>query len=207
MSEQKKIQCYHCGNKTLMNLISEQKVNWDEGEGYYGYYKYQIYNCPICNKPTVLQLYWDVSQVAEEPEGQLVDVIDEEVIFPTISFKDKYIPDQIKKAYESALKTRYIDSSVCLMALRRTLEIICKEKGAIGDNLWKKIEDLSNKGVLPPELKHASLITKKYGNIGAHENIDIASTELDRIIDFVKYIIEYLYILPGKIEEIQDKLK
>jgi len=61
---------------------------------------------------------------------------------------------------------------------------------------------------LPPELKNASTITKNYGNIGAHgENIYISPFELDLNINFVQYIIDYLYILPAKLDEAQKKLK
>ncbi|NJD01218.1 MAG: DUF4145 domain-containing protein, partial [Ruminiclostridium sp.] len=115
---------------------------------------------------------------------------------------------KVKEAYEAALKTRNIDSAVCLMALRRTLEIVCKEKKAQGHNLWNKIEDLSIKGILPVELKHASTITKTYGNMGAHDtDVSVRSFELEQIIEFVEYILDYLYILPAKLSAIQEQLE
>jgi len=62
---------------------------------------------------------------------------------------------------------------------------------------------LIKKGVLPPELKNASVITKTYGNMGAHDtNITISMQDLNQIIEFVQYILEYLYILPSKINKI-----
>ena len=49
---QKVLQCFYCGNSTLMNLVGEHKYNWDEGQGYYGYFNYQMFSCPVCGKVT-----------------------------------------------------------------------------------------------------------------------------------------------------------
>ncbi len=205
---QKVLQCYYCGNSTLMNLVGEHKYQWDEGYGYYGYFNYQMYACPICGRVTFFQQYWDIAQSYNLNDDTAEEIIDEEILYPINTFQVDYLPPKVKEAYEAALKTKNIDSAVCVMALRRTLEIICKEKGAEGHNLWHNIEFLSKKGILPAELKHASTITKTYGNMGAHDaDILINSIELEQIIEFVKYILEYLYILPSKLSAIQEQLE
>lgn len=205
---QKVLQCYYCGNSTLMDLVGEHKYKWDEDDGYYGYFNYQMYACPVCGKVTFFQQYWDSAQSYYYSDGKVEDIIDEEILYPINTFQGDYLPQKVKEAYEAALKTRNLDSAVCAMSLRRTLEIICKEKGAEGHTLWHKIEDLSNKGILPIELKHASTITKTYGNMGAHDaDVSIHNFELERIIEFVKYLIDYLYILPSKLSAIQEQLE
>ncbi len=209
-NKQKLVQCYSCGNETLMNPYGEYKNAWDEGCGYYGYFKYQMYACPVCNKITLVQEYWDCAQQSYNENGIIADFIEEEIIYPSNTLKFDGVPKEVKEAFEAALKTRKISTAVCLVALRRTLEMICIEKGADGRTLWNKIEDLSNRGILPPDLKIASIITKKYGNIGAHDaDADIAVTgnELNQIVEFVQYIVEYLYVLPAKINKIQEKWK
>lgn len=73
--------------------------------------------------------------------------------------------------------------------------------------MWNKIEDLSKKGILPPELGNASILTKNYGNVGAHGgDVNIPPYEIETINNFVRYIIEYLYIMPAKIDEAQKTL-
>lgn len=206
-NDQKVIQCLSCGNRTLMNLVGEHKYNWDEGDGYHGFYNYQMFDCPICNKPTLLQQYWDVGYANIAYFGTEERCCDEEILYPQNS-SDKSLPVEVKQAFDAALKTKNIDKAVCLIALRRTLEIIVKEKNAEGRDLWHKIENLSNKGILPPALMHASRITKTYGNMGAHDPIvNLSYKELDQIIDFVQYILDYLYILPEKLAKIQAKLE
>lgn len=205
--KQKVFQCYSCGNETLMNLVGEYKYSWDENDGYYGYYNYQMFACPVCGKVSLVEQYWDVAQRTYNSKGEIEDYDEETILYPVNTVKTNNLPPQVKSAFESALKTKNIDTAVCLIALRRTLEIVCKEKNAVGHNLWKKIEDLSNKGILPPELKHASVITKTYGNMGAHDaEISATKQELEQVIEFVQYILDYLYILPDKINKIQEKM-
>lgn len=95
-----------------------------------------------------------------------------------------------------------------MVKLRKTLELICKDKNAIGRNLNDKLKKLFELGILPPTLKSASNITRKLGNMGAHESdIEISTTELSSTIKLVEYIIQYIYILPNEIEILEKKIK
>jgi len=138
---QKVLQCLNCGNKTLMNLVGEHKNYWDEDQGYYGYFLYQMFACPICGKVTFFQKYWDVAQTDYDDKGESVDYTVDEILYPINTFSSNKLPKRIKRAYEVALQARNIDSALCLIGLRRTLELVCKDKEASGRDLWNKIED------------------------------------------------------------------
>lgn len=202
---QKVIQCYHCGNETLMNLLNEHKESFDEGLCYY--YIYKTYLCPVCKKITLYEIYWDEFLLDYDSSGKIVESPTEEILYPLTSIDFTGIPTQVASAYASALKCRNIDPAICLMALRRTLDIVCQDKNATGRDLWRKIEDLSEKGILPSELKHASSITRFYGNMGAHDTqVQVSRSDMNLIFEFVKYILDYLYILPAKLKEMQEKM-
>ena len=64
--EQKVLQCFYCGNSTLMNLVGEHTYNWDECQEYYGYFNYKMFSCPVCGKVTFVQQYWDCAQSYDE---------------------------------------------------------------------------------------------------------------------------------------------
>ena len=99
------------------------------------------------------------------------DYYDEEVyttLFPAETYQGKNIPDKVNSAFSTALKAHYVDNIVCLMALRRTLEIICKDKGASGNTLEKKIIDLSQKNIFPQVINEASDVLRILGNEAAH---------------------------------------
>ncbi|UHH08450.1 DUF4145 domain-containing protein [Bacillus subtilis] len=53
------------------------------------------------------------------------------------------------------------------MALRRTLEMVCKNKGAIGRTLHAKLNDLEEKKILPPLMGGLSKMIKEAGNAAA----------------------------------------
>lgn len=203
---QKLLQCYHCGNKTLMYNVGEHRVDWDEGQGYYGYFDYQMYECPVCHKITLVESYWDVAQIGfDEKSKSAVDYVTDTIIYPLNSFISKALPVEIQTAYDSALKVMRIDKNVCLIALRRTLELVCKDKNATGDSLRKKINSLAQNGVLPPSIKEACNKIRLYGNGGAHDCKEITANELNTINDFVRYVLEYIYILPQKISSLNKE--
>lgn len=202
--EQKIIQCLYCGNKTLMDMVGQYRNSWDEDTGYYGYFLYKMFACPVCGKVTFYQTYWDCAQTNYDGS----DAVDEEILYPINSIDSNAMPPKIKDAFESALKIRNIDSAVCLMALRRTLELICIDKGAVKWGLKDKIEELAEKGILPETLKEASSFTKILGDSATHDKgLDINIQDINSMIDFVEYIIEYLYVLPYKLERYKKRLE
>ena len=81
--------------------------------------------------------------------------------------------------------------------IRKTLEEICIDKGATGGNLYKKIQDLSNKILIPKDLIEAMHELRLLGNDAAHIEAEtynnIGSEELIISIDFTQEIIKAIY--------------
>jgi hypothetical protein len=194
---QKVLECLHCGNKTLMNKNGEYRNDWDEDGHYYGYFIYKMFSCPICSKVTLLEVYWDVS--LEDRNG--TKFLDEEIIYPVSKVKVQTVPKAVQDAFEAALKVSKIESTMCLIGLRRTMEAICNHQKAEGKDLFNMIENLVKKGILPPVLKEASSITRILGNSAAHgEDIAVSKHDVPVVIELIQYIIDYLYVLPEKIK-------
>jgi hypothetical protein len=202
--KQKLLQCLFCGNKTLMNNIAEHQQNWfEEDNGFSETIVTNMYSCPVCKKITFLETYsnnamrdWDGNECEEE-----------KIIYPINSFEGNYLPTNIKSAFESALKTKNINYTICLIAIRKTLEIICKTHGAAGKDLEKKIEDLSIKGIIPSTLKDASHLLRLFGNMAVHdEEYEAKYNEINAMIEFTEYILDYLYLIPAKIDKLQKQL-
>lgn len=193
--KQKVYQCYHCGNKTLMNLVADHKEYWDDEPPFLGYTISEMYVCPVCKCVTYVEKYWE-----EGMYDQNRNMYEEEKIcFPVITIDTNFVPEKIKDAYEGAMKARNTDTALCLIGLRRTLEMICNEQGALSGNLVGKIEELAKKNILPPTLKEATEITRHFGNSAAHaETIEMTTHELNLIIEFIKSVIEYIYVIPQK---------
>jgi len=200
--------CYHCGNKGLLNVVGEHEKTWDEYD--YDEYgrkcglilaeemKWSLLECPVCGKVTLFEEY-------SNSEGEYYDT--EEVLYPANRYDSTGVPEFIESSFNAALKVKQIDSAICLLSLRRTLEAICKDKKAEGNNLEKKIEYLINKGVLPSGLEDACWVIRQLGNDAAHaDNAVFYTSEVNQVISFVELILEYLYSAPIKMNKLKERI-
>lgn len=201
-------ECGFCGNKTKLDIVahhceSEDIVYYDERHG--GEFEewisdkdWMILKCCVCGNISIGTDYVDKT-MAQNNQSYF------SILFPQKIYSFYHMPKEIYKAYEVALKARHLDSSLCLLSLRRTLEIICKQQGETSGKLVKKVESLAARGILPNVLKDASDIVRDLGNAAAHgDDVEFSKTEVDHMIKFVEMIIEYIYILPEKIQKLNE---
>lgn len=197
------MQCYHCGNKTLMKLLANCKNQGeeeliDEDEVYYWEDEYFIYVCPVCRKATIKLKH---SNSEDGPDFY------ESVLYPYVNIENNYLPRSVKNAFEAALKVKNIDTSISLIALRRTLEMVCIDKGERNGTLYDKLKALSEKGILPPILDDMAKVLRELGNIAAHEEgVNFDQYDLENLYEFTETILNYLYKYPIELELIQHKL-
>ncbi len=203
------IKCFHCGNETLMQKVGE--YSWGSSDIEFSeidfLYKYELFACPVCHKVTLMETYGDDTMVNYNNYDQLSYFTEQSILFPLNNLENESVPPKIKEAYEAALKTKGIDKFICLMALRRTLELILKDKGATKWGLKDKIEEVAQKGVLPDTLKEASALAKLLGDTAAHDKeLEIDEYDVEAVAEFIGFIIEYLYIIPEKINTYKIRL-
>lgn len=202
LPKQEVITCFHCGNETLMS--QKGKYRWGsrdiECDDFSFFYEYELFACPVCHRATLRETYGDETMVQPSYHGEMEWYDKKSILYPVNSIDSCSIPSKVKEAYEAALKIKGIDKNVCLMALRRTLELILKDKGATAWGLKNKIEEIAEKGLLPDTLKEASSLTKILGDSAAHDrDLEIDQYDVESMAEFVEYIIEYLYVVPDKI--------
>lgn len=203
------IKCFHCGNETLMSQKGE--YSWGsrdiEYNDFYYLYEYELFACPVCHKVTLREIYGDETMMELCYDDTMRLYSNKNILYPIISIDSNSIPSKVKEAYGAALKTKGIDKYICLIALRRTLELILKDKGATKWGLKDKIEEIAEKGLLPDTLKEASSLTKILGDSAAHDkDMDIDQQDVESMAEFVEFIIEYLYIVPDKINSYKERL-
>lgn len=208
-AKQEIIKCFHCGNETPMQKVGE--YTWgsrdEEFSEFEFLYEYELFACPVCHKVTLRQTYGDETMIDYCNYDQLSYYNEQNILFPQNSIESKSVPQKIKEAYSAALKIKGIDKSNCLMALRRTLELLLKDKGATKWGLKDKIEEIAAKGLLPDTLKEASSLTKLLGDTAAHDKeLEIDEYDVEAMTEFIGFIIEYLYIVPDKINTYKKRL-
>lgn len=202
-------QCFHCGNKGLMEVLcTNSYVNNnptfdDLGEivsfGIEQRYSWTLLSCPVCKKLTLDQLYTDSISNFNFDEYS--------ILYPESSVSFEGVPQEIRTAFEAALKVKNIDPEISLLALRRALEAICKNKGAEGNNLNEMVQDLIERNILPSQLDDACWIIRRLGNAAAHTGERLVDPYgLEQTIRFLKTIINFLYTLPVQMERMKEHI-
>ncbi len=193
--------CHHCGNEGIMiehsNYTHELHL-----DSYDSYEEIKFFECPVCHKPIIYELLLSDDDFDTDENGNRIAT--EFIVYPNNKL-NYHVPKEIRQAYESALLTKNTDLNIFALSLRRTLELIVKNKNANGKDLAAKIKNLSSIGIFPQTLNSAATITRLIGNIGAHSIIkdNLSLYDLEKLSEIVKYIIEYVYILPEEIKRLQ----
>lgn len=203
------LECNHCGNTTYMIVATSYLhdfplYHWEEIEDHHEWIQskeialskeYKLFLCPVCDEITL-----EVTETNYE-ERKIKKI----VLYPfENTIINGVIPEQIHQAYISAQKVCKIDRNICLMALRRTLEMVCKDKGESIGNLYEMLTNLASKGALPPLLSEMAHILRDMGNSAAHGDAQEIPNELVCILmEFTRSILDYVYVLPNKIQEMQ----
>ncbi|MBT2735151.1 DUF4145 domain-containing protein [Bacillus sp. ISL-7] len=213
--EEKVLTCFHCGNKTSMKEVAKHRIIDKEeiwsyphdpfGPAYFAEFgkAWYLFLCPVCVEVTLDKHSW-CSEDAE-PGGNTI--IYEEILYPATSINEHYLPKGVKDAFDAALKVRNLDGAICVLALRRALEKMCKDKGAVGRDLFSKLKDLQEKKILPEIINDVSTILRKEGNSAAHaDDIEFDGETVGLMIEFTRTILDYVYTLPEKIKIAQERI-
>jgi hypothetical protein len=117
---------------------------------------------------------------------------------PLIPFETQGIPDSVLRFFREAVVCHSVKCySAAAIMIRRTLEQICSDRGATGSNLFKRIEDLGSKIILPQELREALHELRLLGNDAAHIEAEtytkISEEEILVAVEFTKEILKATY--------------
>lgn len=120
-------------------------------------------------------------------------------------------PDDVGRYWLQAkrsLKDENWDAAA-LMA-RSALQVALRDQKAKGKSLKDEIIDLASKGILPPIIKDWSDEVRELGNDSAHPKPNQPPTnpnDANDIVEFLDYLLEYLYTLPHQIDQYRERRK
>ncbi|MBK1877085.1 DUF4145 domain-containing protein [Pelagicoccus mobilis] len=136
------------------------------------------------------------------------DICPGEILFPSIIHDHGAIPKKVKEAYEKALRVQWIDPDAFAVLIRKALELVCSLEGAKGHNLQKKLENLKGIKSIPSDIAEAAQALRLSGNIAAHDvEKGLHPLYVHKVDDFFKLILDYIYILPFRIEHFKTYQK
>jgi hypothetical protein len=93
---------------------------------------------------------------------------------------------------------------------RSAMQMALRDHNAEGKNLKEEIDNLTSKGILPPIMRDWAHNVRELGNDSAHPKPDQGPTDrrdANDIVQFLDYLLEYLYTLPKRIEAYRARNK
>jgi hypothetical protein len=91
---------------------------------------------------------------------------------------------------------------------RSSLQNALRDQHAEGKNLKQEINDLAEKGILPPIMRDWSNCVRELGNESAHPEPSqgqVKPQDAIDIVNFLDFLLEYLYTLPFRIKQYRDR--
>lgn len=198
-------ECRHCGNKTKLDIVGHYKEEYREV--FDCNIDWLILRCCACEKISFAKVYAGEDTEFYTQDGEIDWEEQYSTLYPIMTYENTNVPKPVHSAFSVALKAQHVDDALCLISLRRTLEIICKDKQAEGKNLVAMIKDLTSKSIFPNVLNEASDILRVLGNEAAHgDNIEYDWSIVKEMVNLTQIIIEYVYVIPYRIENIKQEI-
>ena len=91
---------------------------------------------------------------------------------------------------------------------RGSMQVALRHQGAAGKRLVDQIDDLASKGLLPPIMREWSHNVRDLGNDAAHPEPEGKGTDpkdARDIVEFLDYLLQYLYDLPERIKKYRER--
>lgn len=122
------------------------------------------------------------------------------------------IPPMVLESLDEALQCEAIGAHrASALMVRRTLEELCTDRGATGDNLYARIQSLGDQIVLPTDLIDAMHNLRLLGNDAAHieakDYEQVSRAELDAALEVTKIIMQATYQYTNTVAKLQGLRK
>ncbi len=202
--------CPHCGTKSRFNDIFPVISNIRKDEiGFHYLERCQecggiVYSISNIDKNAPVSKGIITSSISESEKTKEIEIFS----YPFVSMISPIkISDSFEKSFIEGVKCLNVNAPYAAVSMfRKCLQIIAEDKKADGEVLEKKLESLCISGILAANLKEFSAIIRDIGNDGAHPNkYEPSIDDAKDILDFLLLLLDYLYILPEKAEELKRR--
>ena len=126
-----------------------------------------------------------------------------EMVYPETTLSHLSIPEEIRVTYQSAKRIQALNTEAFVMSIRKCIEITCKLHGIEKGTLAKKLHKLCDQLEIPDLLAETANRIRLVGNQAAHDVEDIHPVNAQSIDDFFRVLMDYIYVLPAKLEWFQ----
>jgi hypothetical protein len=208
--------CLKCSGRTVHKALVSAEIRGSDSDHHHSFewsVDHQIVQCLGCKThsyrvaSTNSEDYYQVSD--DEYEYEVT-----EKLYPPrlegikgLGDETHYLPAKVRQIYEETLQALAVQSPVLAgIGVRALLETVCKERAAVGSDLFKKIDSLVEQRVLTPASAAILHKIRALGNAAAHEVKPHSDRQLALAMDIVEHLLKDVYILPKQADsEFNDK--
>ncbi len=192
--------CLDCKKETNHTVLFEKSIDWESDCGdISGSVSHRLVQCNGCEHIT----YMREDYCSEDWNWDTKSYDSRRELFPHISLetmpleKSELLPQQIREIYFETLSA--IDQELHILAtigLRACIEAIALDKGVIGKNLEKKIDQFVVSSTITASQADFLHQIRGIGNQAAHEIKPSSTGTIRKGLEVVEIILTVLYVLP-----------
>lgn len=185
------LECKQC--QALVNAEYVADYKYDDEESQIPGSRYELWKCPNCQRPFVVDND---------------DIFGGTLLYPPEDNRvNQNLPAPLKSAYSEAISCFKAKAyTATAIMCRKTLEGICVEHGAKGNNLVKNLKELKDEGVIENRLFEWADALRISGNEAAHDvAITISPEDARDILEFTNALLEYVFTFRDKFEEFNKR--
>ena len=143
--------------------------------------------------------------ILDQKQGELLATYPTE----TLDFDASGVPIPVSEALSEAVNCHGAQCyTAAAMMVRKTLEALCEDQGATGNNLYERIKNLRSVIVLPDALLEGLNELRLLGNDAAHvesKTFDqVGQAEVEVCIDVAKEVLKAVYQYSSLVERIRS---
>jgi hypothetical protein len=148
---------------------------------------YFVASCSVCRD---LLLYIATYGIRSATDFPTVEVF---LLYPTGVELDPSVPLRVRECYDEAVRVQHNAPNAYAVLIRRSLELICEDRGITKGTLKARLEELVQRGEIPSNLVEATTILRTLGNAGAHDG-NLSPYTTWAMADFFRAVVEYVYV-------------
>lgn len=194
--------CEKCKIITRHKVFVSARKRYD-GEEWSSIAEYEVIQCVNCDgfsfrkEESNSEDYFYDQESGEYINDSKVDVYPSRIAGRFKLSGYTYLPLEVRAVYDEVMLAMNGEQPMLAgLGFRILIEIICKDKQAEGDSLFKKIDDLKSKGVLTKQGAEILHELRSMGNEAAHEAKPSTSKQLILAMDVVENLLQSVYIHP-----------
>lgn len=209
--------CLKCAGKPSHKVVASFDESGSDsefhGDTFYWNDHYQVVQCQGCKSISFRQASTNSEDHYQIGEDEW-EYGESEKLFPSrldgrtgLGNDTRYLPNNVARIYDETLTALANQCPVLSgIGLRALLETVCKEKNAVGGDLFKKIDSLLAASVLTPASAAILHKIRALGNAAAHEVKPHSDKQLGLAMDIIEHLLKEAYILPKQVEsEFEDE--